>query len=115
MLKIFYELLTGPLGPLGLPIEPVHEWLIMLSVGAVVHEIAWRVSPGGRWGSQIYWLTKIVAIIAIWMALVAVIALCRFVASHWQLLILAGSLGAWLAFVIWLNTKVKSRMRKYTM
>ena len=66
MLKGIYELLTGPLGPLGLPIDPIYEWLIMGIVGIIVHEIAWQASPGGEFGSIIYWITKLLAILVIW-------------------------------------------------
>ena len=49
MLKLFYTLLTDPL---GLPIEPLWEYVILLIVGEIVHEIAWNASPGGRLGSR---------------------------------------------------------------
>lgn len=55
----------------------------MLIVGDVVHEIAWNVSPGGTFGSLIYWVTKLVAFVAIWAALYAVIAVIKFIIAHW--------------------------------
>ena len=80
MLKLFYTLFTDPL---GLPIEPLWEYIILLIVGEVVHEIAWNVSPGGTFGSQIYWVTKIIAFVAIWAVLYAVIAVIKFIIAHW--------------------------------
>ena len=72
MLKLFYTLLTDPL---GLPIEPLWEYVILLIVGEIVHEIAWNASPGGTFGSLIYWVTKLIAFVAIWAVLYAIIGL----------------------------------------
>ena len=44
MLKFLYTIFTDPL---GLPIDPVWEFVILLIVGEIVHEIAYWVSPGG--------------------------------------------------------------------
>ena len=80
MLKLFYTLLTDPL---GLPIEPLWEYIILLIVGEIVHEIAWNVSPGGTFGSLIYWATKFIAFAAIWVVLYAIIAIIKFIIAHW--------------------------------
>ena len=80
MLKLFYTLLTDPL---GLPIEPLWEYVILLVVGEIVHGIAWSASPGGTFGSLIYWGTKLFAFVAIWVALYAIIATVQFVIAHW--------------------------------
>ena len=72
MLKLFYTLLTDPL---GLPIEPLWEYVILLIVGEIVHEIAWNTSPGGTFGSLIYWVTKLLAFVLIWAVLYAIIGL----------------------------------------
>ena len=55
MLKFFYTLLTDPL---VLPLEPIGEYIILALLGWIVHEIAWSASPGGRFGSLIYWGTN---------------------------------------------------------
>lgn len=80
MLKLFYTLLTDPL---GLPIDPLWEYIILLVVGEVVHEIAFHVSPGGKLGSLIYWATKLIAFAAIWAVLYIVIAIIKFIIAHW--------------------------------
>ena len=54
MLKFLYTIFTDPL---GLPIDPVWEFVILLIAGEIVHEIAYWVSPGGTFGSLIYWIT----------------------------------------------------------
>ena len=87
MFKLFYILLTDPL---GLPIEPLWEYIILLIVGEVVHEIAWNVSPGGTFGSLIYWVTKLIAFVAIWAVLYAVIAVIKFIIVHWIWFVIGG-------------------------
>lgn len=79
-MSVLYDLITSPL---GLPISPIWEWLILLAVGEVVHEIAWQVSPGGTFGSLVYWVTKFLAFVAIWAVLYGVIMAARFVMAHW--------------------------------
>lgn len=80
MLKILFTLLTDPL---GLPISPLWEYVILLIVGEIVHEIAWGVSPGGRFGSLIYWVTKLISFVLIWSVLYAIIATVQFIIAHW--------------------------------
>lgn len=80
MLKIFYILLTDPL---GLPIDVWWEYIILLVVGEIVHEIAFSVSPGGTFGSLIYWVTKLLAYVVIWGILYIVIAAVKFIIAHW--------------------------------
>ena len=80
MLKLLFTLLTDPL---GLPIEPLWEYVILLVVGEIVHEVAWSVSPGGTFGSLIYWVTKLLAFVVIWAVLYALIAVVQFVIAHW--------------------------------
>lgn len=80
MLKFLYTIFTDPL---GLPIDPVWEFVILLIVGEIVHEIAYWVSPGGTFGSLIYWITKLLVFVAIWAILYGIIAVIKFVILHW--------------------------------
>ena len=89
MLKLFYSLLTDPL---GLPIEPLWEYIILLVVGEIVHEIAFYVSPGGTFGSLIYWVTKLIAFAAIWAVLYAIIATVQFIVAHWVWFVIGGAI-----------------------
>lgn len=95
MLKLFYTLLTDPL---GLPIDPLWEYIILLVVGEVVHEIAFHVSPGGKLGSLIYWVTKLIAFAAIWAVLYAIIAVIKFIIAHWIWFAISG--GVLVAVVV---------------
>ena len=80
MLKLFYTLLTDPL---GLPIPTLWEYVILFILGEIVHEIAFYVSPGGKFGSLIYWATKLFAFVAIWAVLYAIIVAIQFIIAHW--------------------------------
>ena len=98
--KLFYTLLTDLL---GLPIEPLWEYVILLIVGEIVHEIAWSTSPGGTFGSLIYWVTKLIAFVAIWAVLYAIIAAVQFVVAHWIWFAIGAAIivAATIAFTIW--------------
>ena len=100
MLKLFYTLLTEPL---GLPIEPLQEYVVLLIVSEIVHEIAWSVSPGGTFGSLIYWVTKLIAFVAIRTVLYAIIAAVQFVIAHWIWFAIGAAIliAAGIAFAIW--------------
>ena len=100
MLKLFYTLLTDPL---GLPIEPLWEYVILFIVGEIVHEIAWSASPGGTFGSLIYWVTKLPAFVAIWAALYVIIVAVQFVIAHWIWFTIGAAIiiVASVAFIIW--------------
>ena len=109
MLKLFYTLLTDPL---GLPIEPLWEYIILLLVGEIVHEIAFYVSPGGTFGSLIYWVTKLIAFAAIWAVLYAIIAIIKFIIAHWIWFAIGG--GVLLAAAVGLIIYVKVSKKNYT-
>ena len=80
MLKFFYTLLTDPL---GLPLDWFWEYIILTILGWVVHEIAWSVSPGGTFGSLVYWGTKLLVFVLIWAILYIIITALTFVIAHW--------------------------------
>ena len=80
MLKFFYTILTDPL---GLPLAPLWEYIILLLLGEIVHETAWNTSPGGNLGSLIYWVTKLCSFVAIWAVLYMGITAVKFVIAHW--------------------------------
>lgn len=100
MLKLLFTLLTDPL---GLPIEPLWEYVILLIVGEIVHEIAWNISPGGVLGSPIYWVTKLLAFVLIWAALYVIIVAVQFVIAHWIWFTIGAAIliVASIAFIIW--------------
>ena len=108
MLKLFYTLLTDPL---GLPIEPLWEYVILLIVGEIVHEIAWNASPGGTFGSLIYWVTKLLAFVLIWAVLYAIIVAVQFVIAHWIWFVIGATILIALAVIviIWIRRNCSAK------
>ena len=81
MWKFIYELLVNPL---GLPISPFLEYVIILLVGEVAHEIAYWISPGGKtFGSIVYWISKFITFLLMWAILYILIIIIQFIIAHW--------------------------------
>ena len=78
--SILFDVLTDPL---GLPISPIWEYLILAVISAVAFRIAWEASPGGFGGSTIHWIVRIIAFVAIWAVTYAVIWVGKFLIAHW--------------------------------
>ena len=108
MLKLFYTLLADPL---GLPIGPLWEYVILLIVGEIVHEIAWNASPGGTFGSLIYWVTKLLAFVLIWAVIYAIIAAVQFVIAHWIWFVIGATILIALAVIviIWIRRNCSAK------
>lgn len=100
MLKLFYALLTDPL---GLPVSWIWEYIILAVLGWVVHEIAWSASPGGVFGSVIYWVTKFLAFVVIWAVLYILISIIIFISAHW-VWFLCGVIIVW-AISYWVTSR----------
>jgi len=111
VLKLIYTLLTDPL---GLPIGPLWEYAIFLIVGELVHEIAWAVSPGGRMGSFIYWITKLIAFVVIWAILYGCISLAKFIVAHWIWFALGAAVlvSAIVVFIVRFRKRTTKQARK---
>lgn len=80
MFKFLYTFITNPL---GICENILIEWIILLFIGEIVHEIAWNVSPGGKFGSFIYWITKLIAFILIWVVIRILIIIVKFIIANW--------------------------------
>ena len=108
MLKLLYTILTDPL---GLPIAPLWEYIILIIVGEIVHEIAFAVSPGGTFVSLIYWITKLLVFVAIWAILYGIIAAVNFVILHWIWFTIGGTVllvGA----ILWIILDKRKKEKK---
>lgn len=82
MRPIFSFIFDRITDPLGLPISPLWEYIILLVLGEIAFCIAWEASPGGFGGSAIHWFVHIITYVAIWAAAYAVIATAKFVIAH---------------------------------
>ena len=110
MFKFIYELIINPL---GLPIEPVWEYIILLAVGEIVHEIAYWISPGGKeFGSIIYWISKFIVFVAIWAILYGIITAVQFAIAHWIWFTIGGVIILVTMIIIIIITKKKNKRDK---
>ena len=97
-MKGVFNLLTSPL---GLPINPLWEYIILAVVEVIAHKAAWEISPGGEMGSFIYWSFKFVITVTVWAILYGVIVAAKFVVAHWLWFAL-GAAAALIGFGTWL-------------
>lgn len=93
MYKLIFEFLTDPL---GLPISPLWEYVILLVLNEIAFQIAWNASPGGRGGAEIHWAVRIPAFIVLWAIVYGIIAVVKWVCRNWVLVlsILGGIIAA---------------------
>ena len=84
MYKFIFELITDPL---GLPINPIWEYVILLVLNEIAFQIAWNASPGGRWGSEIHWAVRIPMFIVLWAITYAIIVAVKWICTNWILVI----------------------------
>ena len=78
--SFIFETLTDPF---GLPLSPLWEYIIMAVIGVIAFKIAWEVSPGGQWGSEIHWTVRLLAMVIIWAIVHGIIEAARLVMAHW--------------------------------
>lgn len=98
-MKVIYSFIFDRLtDPLGLPISPLWEYLILAVIGAVAFGIAWDASPGGEWGSEIHWGVRLIAFFALWAITYAVIWVIKQVIAYWIPIVCV--MGAALAVII---------------
>ena len=80
MYKLIFELLTDPL---GLPINALWEYFILLIIGAISFSVGWEISPGGRFGSIIHWFVRLIAFFALWAITYGAISAYQWFIAHW--------------------------------
>ena len=101
MLKFIFEVLTDPL---GLPISWGWEYLILTVIGAIAFVFAWNASPGGKFGSLIHWIVRLIAFVILWAIVYGFIALMQWIFANWiiTLCILGGVvlIGVIVAFMV---------------
>ncbi len=84
MYKFLFELITNPL---GLPINPIWEYVILLVLNEIAFQIAWNASPGGKWGSEIHWAVRLPMFIILWAVVYGIIAAVKWVCANWILIV----------------------------
>ena len=107
MWKLIYEILVNPL---GLPIEPIWEYIILLVVGEIAHELAYWISPGGKvFGSLIYWISKLLVFVAVWIILYGIITAMQFVIAYWIWFVIAGAIILIVTIIFIVRSKKKMK------
>lgn len=107
MWKLIYEILVNPL---GLPIEPIWEYIILLVTGEIAHELAYWISPGEKvFGSLIYWISKLLVFVAVWAILYGIIAAIQFVIAHWVWFAIAGVIILIVTIIFIVRSKKKMK------
>ena len=84
MYKFIFTLLTDPL---GLPISPIWEYVLLAVLNEIAFQIAWDASPGGAWGSEIHWAVRIPTFFIMWAITYGVIWAIKWVALNWVLVL----------------------------
>lgn len=82
MYKFLFELFTDPL---SLPIDPLYEYIILAVIGALALKIAWEVSPGGTFGSEIHWPVRFIAFVVLWAVTDFMIMTVQWLINNWVL------------------------------
>ena len=84
MLKFLFGILTDPL---GLPIDAFWEYLILAVIASIAFVIGWNVSPGGKFGSLIHWVIRLIAFVILWAIVYGIIALVQWIFANWVLIL----------------------------
>lgn len=82
--KFIFTLLTDPL---GLPIHPFWEYVILFVLNEIAFKIAWNASPGGAFGSEIHWAVRIPAFIVLWAITYGIIWAVKWIIVNWMLVL----------------------------
>ena len=102
MRELFSFIFDRLTDPLGLPIAPWKEWIIMLLIGAFAFGVAYRIvgamyrsgdisSRAG--GSLLHRLIRLVVFAVMWAVTYGVICIWQFFAGHWVAMVgVAGGL-----------------------
>ena len=108
-MKSIFELLTSPL---GLPIPTIWEWVILAIIGAIAFRIAWKVSPGGEFGSAIHWIVRFGIFIILWAVAYGIILLFQWLFDNW-IVVLCVTVGIIVVgIIIWLVLRYKHRKKE---
>lgn len=84
MYKPIFDLITQPL---GLPIHWIYEYILLLVIHEIAFQMAWNISPGGQFGSEIHWLVRVPTFLVLWGVLYTVIFIVKWVIVRWILVL----------------------------
>ena len=93
ILSFLFDRLTDPL---GLPIHPFWEYLILLAIGGIAYLVAYSFVGDlynngsiqlGCTGSIIHWIIRFTVFLIIWAVTYFIIWLVRAISAHWVLIL----------------------------
>lgn len=103
MSAIFKFLFERATDPLGLPINPIYEYVILALIGLVAYGIAYSkvgdmyhggLISGRTEGSFFHWLIRLILFVGLWLLAYGAIQGYFFLTANWQIiLMIAGSVA----------------------
>lgn len=103
MSAIFKFLFERATDPLGLPINPIYEYVILAVIGLVAYGIAYSkvgdmyhdgLISGRTEGSFFHWLIRLILFVGLWLLAYGAIQGYFFLTANWQIiLMIAGSVA----------------------
>lgn len=103
MSAIFKFLFERATDPLGLPINPIYEYVILAVIGLVAYGLAYRkvgdmyhdgLISGRTEGSFFHWVIRAFLFVVLWLVAYGAIQGYYFVTANWQIiLMIAGSVA----------------------
>ena len=94
-MKGLFELITETL---GLPLEWYWEYIIMVLIGEISYQFAYKkvgnlyangIISGSNMGSYLHWFIRLLCYVSIWAIVDGLIYVARFIINHWQLILCA--------------------------
>jgi hypothetical protein len=113
MFKLFFELLTEPL---GLPIELYYQYIILAIIGVISYGIAYSkvgdmyqggFIDGRTLGSFFHWLIRLIIFAVLWAITYGVIWLGKIIIANWQVVLIG------LVIVVALTFSIIFVVKKY--
>lgn len=119
MFKFIFDLLTDPL---GLPIEWYWEYIVLLVIGAVAYEVAYRcvgdmysggMIDGSTSGSFFHWLIRLILFVILWAVTYGIIAVVKWLTDNWVLVLsILGGVVATVGIAAVIAIIVRKRKKK---
>ncbi|MBQ2004277.1 MAG: hypothetical protein II239_04610 [Peptococcaceae bacterium] len=92
MRELFSFIYDLAISPLGLPLEPLHEWIVLLIIGYFAYCKAFSFVGHlyrGHWihsrlaGSFLHWTIRFFLFFAVWAVAYGTITVGKFAYAHW--------------------------------
>lgn len=108
--KFIFDLFTSPL---GLPIHPLWEYLIIALIGKLAFKIGWDVSPGGPFGSIIHFAVRGLSFVVMWGGAYMIIAIIKWIIANPIMALITGIvISAVIVFAIITTIYIKRNCKK---